>query len=228
MEISKIMFLHRLRINKKDDSVDEKGMMHPAVQVYIWVCLALLTQILNGQLLMLIAGLAILLSIRICALRFLILLRRTRWILLSVLLIYSYTSPGDALWPQLGAFSPIADGVADGMLQLLRLVTVLAGLSVLLTLLSQTQLIAGIYILSGPVTFLGFSRDRVAVRLALTLRYAESAMQETANNWRDSIEQLLAPVSLEPGYIELHIVQFTRLDWLLAAAVSAVLLGVWF
>lgn len=229
MEISYKALLHKLGMSKQHCPVDDKGNLNPAVQIYVWLCLALATQILNVQFLMLMAVLTILLSIRICAVRlFLILLRRTRWVLFSLILIYAYTSPGEALWPQLGAFSPVADGVADGLLQLLRLLTVLAGLSILLVSLSQAQLIAGIFILLRPLTFLGFSRDRVAVRLALTLRYAESAMQETCSNWRGSMECLLAPMPVEHGFVELHVAQFTRLDWLLLAAASAALLGVWF
>jgi hypothetical protein len=71
----------------------------------------------------------------------------------------------------------------------------------------------------------GLSRERVAVRLALTLRYAESAMQGTASNWRVSIEQMLAPVQVAPGFIELHVYPFSGRDWLLLVAVSVALLG---
>lgn len=227
MEISKIARMQKMRVGNQNVHVDEQGILNPAVQIYIWLCLALAIQILNGELLVIVAGLTIVLAIRICAVRFLIMLRRTRWILFSILLIYAFASPGEALWSQLGAFSPVIDGVAEGLLQLLRLITVLAGLSILLTLLALTQLIAGIYTLLRPLTFLGFSRDRIAVRLALTLRYAERAISETASNWRESIEQLLAPVQAEQGEIELQVGHFIRLDWLLVVASSVALMGVW-
>jgi len=162
-----------------------------------------------------------------CGARLFSLLRRTRWILFSVFLIYSYTSPGETLWPQLGVLSPVADGVAEGFMQLLRLLTVLAGVSILLSLLSQSQLIAGLYKLSQPLSYLGLSRERLAVRLALTLRYAESAMQDTAGNWRNSIEHLLAPVPAVAGFVELKVDQLGRRDLLQLAAASAVLSGVW-
>ena len=227
MDISKKPILHKQLSSKQGLPVLREGMPHPAVQIYFWVCLTLTTQILHGYALTLLAGILFALAFSICAARFFFLLRRTRWILFSVLLIYAYTSPGDALWPQLGAFSPVTEGVVDGLLQLSRLVTVLAGLSILLTLLSQSQLIAGLYILSRPLCIFGLSRERIAVRLALTLRYAESAMQDTASNWRGSIEHLLAPMQLVPGYIELNIAPFSWRDWLLVAAASAALLGIW-
>lgn len=202
-------------------------MLHPAVQIYIWICFALVAQILDGYVLTLLAASVILLSFIMCAVRFLHLLRRTRWILISLFIIFAYTSPGDPIWPQWGAFSPVADGIVRGLLQLSRLLSVLAGLSILLTLLSQSQLIAGLYVMSRPFALLGLSPERIAVRLALTLRYAEGAMQDTAVNWRGSLERLLEPVPVVPEIIELHVAAFSRRDWLLLAAASAVLVGVW-
>ena len=227
MDISKNTIVHKQSPSKPDHPVQKQAMLHPAVQIYIWICLTLAAQMLHGYALTLLAAILIVLAFRICAVRFLLLLRRTRWILFSVFLIYSYASPGDALWPQLGAFSPVTAGVVDGLLQLSRLLTVLAGLSILLTLLSQSQLITGIYTLFRPLGIFGLSRERVAVRLALTLRYAESAMQDTASNWRGSIEDLLAPMPVVPGFIELHVAPFSTRDWLLIAAVSVALMGIW-
>lgn len=204
-------------------------MTHPAVQIYIWICLALLAQILHGYSLLLFTGILVALAFTLCRERFFILLRRTRWILLSVLIIFAYSSPGEALWPQLGVFSPVAEGLVDGLMQILRLLTMLAGLSVLLTLLSQTQLVAGLYALSAPLGYLGLARERIAVRLALTMQYAETAMQDTDSNWRGSIGHLLAPEPepLAAGFIELHDAPLSRRDFILFATFSAVLVGVW-
>lgn len=227
MDIYKNIMLRQHRSSKPGHPVLKEGMPHPAVQIYIWICLTLAAQMLHGYALMLLSALLIALSFRICAVRFFFLLRRTRWIFFSVFLIYVYTTQGEALWPQLGAFSPVTEGIVDGLLQLTRLFTVLAGLSILLTYLSQSQLIAGLYTLFLPLCFSGLSRERVAVRLALTLRYAESAMQDTASNWRGSIEQLLTPMPVVPGFIELHVTPFSTRDWLLVVAASVMLFGVW-
>ena len=227
MDISKNTNLHQQCQVKPDHTVQRGGWPHPAVQIYIWVCLTLAAPMLSTYALMSLAGILTASAIMFCATRFIILLRRTRWILFSVFLIYVYISQGESLWPQLGVFSPVADGIADGFLQLLRLLTVLAGVSILLSLLSQSQLIAGLYMLSRPLSCLGLSRERLAVRLALTLSYAENAMQDTASNWSDCIEHLLAPVPVVPGFIELNAGQLARRDSLLLAAASAALLGVW-
>jgi len=227
MEMLKNLALRKPCPGTQEYPAEKAGMPHPAVQIYIWFCLTLAVQMLGVYALVLLTGILIVFSFRICATRFLFLLRRTRWILFSVFLIYAYISPGESLWPHLGVFSPVAEGLEHGLLQLMHLLAVLAGLSILLTLLSQQQLIAGLYALSRPLSLLGVPRERFAVRLALTLRYTESALQDTASDWRGSIEQLLAQLPVTHGYIELQLVPFARRDGLLAAAVSAALLGIW-
>lgn len=202
-------------------------MPHPAVQIYIWMCLALAVQMLEGYALAILAAMEIFLSLGLCPSRFFYLLRRTRWILITLFVIFAYTGTGDLLWPQWGAFSPVTDGIVHGLLQLLRLLAVLAGLSILLSLLSQSQLVAGLYVMSRPFVFFGLSPERMAVRLALTLQYADNAMQNISGNWRDILEHMLESVPMAPGYIELQVTVFSWRDWLLVIAVTAALMGVW-
>ena len=190
-------------------------MPHPAVLILLWVCLAIAMQALPAMGLLL-AGVPLLaVAYALAARRLLALLRRTLWIMLSLLLIYAYTTPGAAVWPVLAQFSPTHEGLTDGLLQMSRLAFMLAGLSLLLRLLPQPQLICGLYTLGYPLRYVGLSRERVAVRLALTLHYAESAMLDTAANWRSSIEQMLVQVEAKQHSIELQITPFTRRDALL-------------
>ena len=202
-------------------------MPHPAVQIYIWMCLALAGQMLDGYALAILAAMEILLSLGMCPSRFFYLLRRTRWILISLFVIFAYTGTGDLLWQQWGAFSPVTDGIVHGLLQLLRLLAMLAGLSILLSLLSQAQLIAGLYVMSLPFVHFGLSPERMAVRLALTLQYADKARQKISGNWRDALEQMLEPAPMAHGYIELQVTVFSGRDWLLVIAVTVALIEVW-
>lgn len=227
MNVSNKVILRMPGLNKADQAIEGGGLPHPAVQIFIGVCFALITQLLHGYGLVFLAGLLIAFSIVICPSRFFLLIRRTRWILLSIFLIYAYTSTGEALWPQLGAFSPVAGGMNESLLQILRLIAVLACLSILLTSLSQSQFISGLYVLFSPLSVFGVPRERIAVRLALTLRYAENTLLSTGRNWRDSIEQLISPIEIETGHIELRVERLSRLDWLFVAASSAALLGFW-
>ncbi|MFA6904026.1 MAG: hypothetical protein WC236_13190 [Gallionellaceae bacterium] len=227
MQHPEVVNLYKDFLSKISNIEMGKGMSHPAVQIYLWICLSLLAQMLHGYLLSILAGVMAVLAFGICRSRFSVLLLRTRWILLSVLLVFSYGSPGDVLWPQLGAFSPVADGVVAGFVQTLKLTIMLAGLAMLLALLSQSQLIAGLYMLLAPLNHLGFDRERIAVRLALVLDYAENIMHYTARNLSGSIEQLLAPVQGGRESVELYHAPFSIRDWMLLAVSSIALFGVW-
>ena len=190
-------------------------MPHPAVSILLWICLTVAMQSLHAVGLLLTVVPLLVMACALSAARLRMLLRRTRWIMLSLLLIYAYATPGDAVFAQLAEFSPTYEGMFDGMLQLFRLVCVLAGLAILLSLLSQQQLVSGLYTLAYPLRYAGLSRERIAVRLALTLQYAESAMLDTAVNWRRCIEQMLAPAEIKQSSIELYAIPFTLRDGLL-------------
>lgn len=113
-------------------------------------------------------------------------------------------------------------------MQLSRLVCVLAGLSILLTLLPQEKLVSGLYSLLYPLRYIGVSRARIAVRLALTLHYAERAMQETAKDWRSGIElALVAEKKENKAVYELPMQILTWVDGFLLLIVGMILIGVW-
>lgn len=228
MRLSKNIYTLKDWLNRQILVARQQMQFHPAVQLYVWVCLVLFAHAVKDFVLMTLAALILLLALSLNSVRFINLLSRTRWILISILLIYAYATPGEPLWERLGMFSPASEGLLAGIGQLFRLLTILAGLSILLSSLSPSQLLSGLYSLLLPLRILGLSRERVAVRLALTLKYAEAALQQKTDNWTGSLEHLLTPVKFEPDSMELYRVQYASRDLVLLAGVSAVLLGVWF
>jgi energy-coupling factor transport system permease protein len=200
---------------------------HPAVQILVWLLLALLAQRLQSFALLILSGALIGIALKLSAVQLLRLLRRTRWILFSLLLIYAYTTPGAAVWTALGAASPTREGLLDGLLQLGRLLSVLSGLAILLELLPQAKLISGLYALFYPLQWFGLSRERIAVRLALTLEYAESAMSDTAKDWRTTINVALRPAAAGTAHIELSLQKFGVVDVLSLLLSTVVLIGLW-
>ncbi len=202
-------------------------MPHPAVQILVWILLALFTQRLQPVALSALSAAMFALALRLCAAHLLSLLRRTRWILISLLLIYAYTTPGAALWEQLGSVSPTLEGLQDGALQLGRLLSVLSGLAILLALLPQAALISGVYSMAYPLAWFGLSRERIAVRLALTLQYAETAMRDTASDWRSTIRDAVQPSTNGVKHIELRVQAYGVMDVLLLVSGIVLLLGVW-
>jgi len=198
-------------------------MPHPAVFILIWICLTIVTQSLQATEL-LFAGVPLLMvAYTFAGVRLGVLFRRTRWIMLSLLLIYAYATPGIAVWQSLAQLSPTYEGLIDGLLQLCRLAFALAGLAILLSLLSQQQFIGGLYTLGYPLRYVGLSRDRIAVRLALTMHYAESVILDTSSNWRSCIEKMLAPAEIKQNAIEIHSVPFKVTDGFLLLIVCALL-----
>ncbi len=204
-----------------------KHFPHPAAQILIWIMLALLVQRLQGFVLLVTCVVLILLALKLCAVQMLSLVKRTRWILVFLLFIYAYTTSGVAVFSQFGAFSPTWEGLSDGATQLGRLLSVLAGLAILLMLLPQARLISGLYSLMYPLQWLGLSRERFAVRLALTLENAESAMRDTASDWRTTIGDALKPNPSGMPYIELDVQAFKLVDALVILACVVLMIGVW-
>ena len=190
-------------------------MPHPAVTLLLWIFLAITMQSL-ATVGLLGVGLPLLLIAIISSTQHLAtLLSRTRWIMFSLLIIYAYATPGVAILPGLGQFSPTQQGLSDGVLQLSRLVFALASLSILLRLLPQPQLISGLFTLGYPLRYVGVSRERMAVRLALTLHYATLMQPNTVANWRNNMESGLAPLAGEQRNVELHVTPFILRDGLL-------------
>jgi energy-coupling factor transporter transmembrane protein EcfT len=188
---------------------------HPAAQILTWCLLVASMQFLVFEKLLVAAGFVFLAAILISARKFLQLLRRTRWILLSLLVIYAYTTPGQPLFDALGMFSPSREGLSEGVLQLARLLAAIAGLAILLDRLHRQQLIAGLYFLLAPLQLFGVSRERVAVRLALTLHYAEVAMLHKTGTWQDNLRSLFEPHDESGRHIELSLYRFGVGDGLL-------------
>jgi len=199
---------------------------HPAAQIMTWCLLVATMQALAFGTLLITAGLILLCALVISGHKFIQLLRRTRWIMLSLLLVYAYSTPGQPLLDAFGMYGPTREGLTDGVLQLTRLLAALAGLAILLDRLHRQQLIAGLYTLFAPLQWVGLSRERFAVRLALTLHYAEVAMLRGTHTWQDALRatQDRGQRTEDRGQIDLLLSRFAVADALL---LSGSLLVLW-
>lgn len=201
---------------------------HPGVLIFLWVCMLIAMQSLEAAALLAASASLLLIAYVLSAARLLTLIRRTRWIMFALLLVYAYATPGTVVWSMLGQFSPTREGMLDGLLQLGRLLAALAALAILLQLLTREQLIGGLYALAYPLKYFGWSRERVAARLALTLHYAESAMRQTGGSWHGRMSDMLAATSATHEatqvYVEIRVTSFTWRDGMLTAAGCALLL----
>jgi len=188
---------------------------HPAAQIITWSILVIIMQMLTVKALLMVAGIVLLWALLVSVDKFKQLVRRTRWIMLSLVLIYAFITPGQPLLVLLGEWGPSLEGVTGGAVQLLHLLAVIAGLAILLDRLGRDQLISGLYTMFAPLQWIGQSRERVAVRLALTLHYAEDAMLRKTPVWKDSLRSLFEPNHENGIPIELVLHRFGFQDGLL-------------
>lgn len=112
------------------------------------------------------------------------LLRRTRFLLLAILVLFGWFTPGEAVfidWPHV---SPTREGLGLALEHLARLVTVVCSVAVLLESLPVDRLVGGLHALCRPLTVIGLPAERIALRLLLVLRYVESSAGEGIADWR--------------------------------------------
>ncbi len=196
--------------------------LHPSSEILTWCMLVVALQATATAELLFVSLLILFAALVVSAHKFNLLLRRTRWVMLSLLLIYAFSTPGAELVGFAGKFGPTREGLIDGLLQLTRLLSALAALAILLERLHRQKLIAGLYTLFSPLKFLGISRERLAVRLALTLHYAEAAMLRGATDWQALLRGLFEPHEEPVKQMELSIYRFGSSDALLLGSASMI------
>jgi len=97
------------------------------------------------------------------------LLRRIRWLLLSLLILYGWFTPGTPVLSVLGNYSPTWQGLAEGGARSLALVLMVAAVHLLLGVTSRAQLLAAVNRLTRPLARIGIPHERLAARMVLTL-----------------------------------------------------------
>lgn len=113
---------------------------------------------------------------------------RFKWFFLVMLIIFAFNTPGEhvAAWPL--SISPTYEGLTAGLTQMLRIIIMLASLSLILACNTRQQLISGFYFIFLPLKHLGLKVERFAARLWLTLHFVE--LQRETLNKQNFINQL--------------------------------------
>ena len=110
-------------------------------------------------------------------------LRRMRWFLLSIILIYAWLTPGPPLLSshELSTLLPTTTGLLQGSQRLLALVLIVSAVHWLLFVTPRNQLVAALHWLAAPLSLMGVSRQRVAVRMALVLSHVIKVQEMVAD-----------------------------------------------
>jgi energy-coupling factor transport system permease protein len=93
---------------------------------------------------------------------------RLRWLLVAILLVYGWWTPGELVWPALERFSPSLQGIGYGLVRIVALICIVSAVHYLLQVTKRGQLLSALLLLTAP--FLSpLVRERFAVRVLLTL-----------------------------------------------------------
>lgn len=130
-------------------------------------------------------------------------------------MIYAFATPGMYLFPQAGSASPTVEGLQAGTLQIWRLLVLLAALALLLRTTDTASLLSGLYALIKPLKPIGVNVERIAVRLWLTLRYAEMSRGKVeTKSWTERVRNALEPGTEIAETLRLEVRPFIWVDWL--------------
>jgi len=154
-------------------------------------------------------------------LRWLRLVYRARWLLLTLWLILAYNAPGEAWLDQ--SWAPTYEGMAEGSLQAARLSVLLLWLAWLFVRLGREQLVSGVRGLLLPAQVLGLQVERLVVRLSLVLENMQ--VPQARGGWRRMLN-VGAQDGAGPDSMRMSAMPWRFRDTLVVVACVAGLLGV--
>jgi hypothetical protein len=159
--------------------------LHPATQLFAWGVFVALLQPLPASALAWFAAAVFPLALILARRRTLVLLRRTRWLFLSIVLLFVLATPGQRLPGAIGELGVTHDGVLLAAEHALRLLLLLTSLAVVHERLGTAGMMVGLHWLLAPIARWRMLRERVVVRLMLVLDHVENAPAATWREWLD-------------------------------------------
>ncbi|MEY3804449.1 MAG: hypothetical protein RL667_571 [Pseudomonadota bacterium] len=200
--------------------------MHPFVKIACFFFLLLLLQYLSPSSIAVLCGLICLLAAVLNLPHFSQLIKRMRWLFLSLLLVYAYATPGEYLAFLPLNVAPSYEGLHLGLVQIAKLLIAVASLSALFASASKSQLMAGLWTLLSPLRLVGLNVERFTVRMLLTLHYVEQMAVQPRLKLDFSQLDKLALAPDEPGATLPLILAQPAFTWFDKAMLSLMLLAV--
>lgn len=176
--------------------------VHPAARLVFWLILMLAAQCISGAALALVLLLVPLLGQRVLR-RGRRLAWRARWLLISILVVFSWGVAGEPLWG--GPFAPTREGLIEAFDPVGHLLLVLMAVAAFIEAMPLPDLLAATHVVLRPLRYMGIDPDRGVVRLMLVLRYVESLPRP--RDWRTLLD---APQANETERLE---VEYRSLIW---------------
>jgi hypothetical protein len=184
-------------------------MFHPATLLLAWAGFALAMPLLPLALSLLLTVPAFVAAIRFARERTLALLRRARWLFLSIALLFAFATPGLTVPGLLGQIGLTQDGVLLATEHLARLLLLLVTLALLHEHLGTAGFVTGLHWLLGPLFHWQGLREKIVVRLMLVVEFVEGG--NIKGSWRDWLDS----ADTGPQSLTLAIRQPHWPDWLM-------------
>jgi energy-coupling factor transport system permease protein len=200
--------------------------MHPFVKIACFFFLLLLLQYLSPSTIAVLCGLVCLLAAVLNLPHFSQLIKRMRWLFVSLLLVYGYATPGEYLAFLPLNVAPSYEGLRMGLMQIAKLLIAVASLSALFASANKSQLMAGLWTLLSPLRLVGLNVERFTVRMLLTLHYVEQMAVQPKLKLDFSQLDKLALASDEPDARLPLILAQPAFSWFDKAMLSLMLLAV--
>ncbi len=145
--------------------------MHPVIKIVSFLIFGAAVSIGSGQILL--AGVSLVIPLYVFGSKIhfhgvLKMLKRLKWLFISILVVYLFFTPGQLLWPGL-VWSPTLEGLTQGLLRVAVLVLLVAAVNLLISSTERDDFLSAILWCLRPLSFVGLPHERLAVRITLTL-----------------------------------------------------------
>lgn len=194
-------------------------MWHPASLLILWGGFAFLLQLLPLPWRLPLAGASLMLGFLLAPDRCWRMLKRSRWLLLSLAVLFAFFTPGEYVSGLAGKLGVTRDGLRLGIEQLSLIVAMLASLALLHDHAGTQGLLAGLYWLLGWHA----GRAKTIVRLMLVLEYVEGSRERS---WRDWLAGAGDGVPASDG--DVLGFPYVPVGWHDKSVIALILLGVMF
>jgi len=157
--------------------------MHSGSILFLWAVAALFVQQAESWGLAALTAISLVVALVCTRVQCVRLLARIRVLLLAILVLFAWFTPGEAVFMDFPRASPSREGLLLALTHGARLVALVCWVALLLGRMSTDRLVNGLYALFRPCRAFGLPAERIALRLLLVLRHASAARND--GHWKD-------------------------------------------
>ena len=181
--------------------------MHPVIRIVTFLVFTLAVAFGGYPQLLLALAMLVLFYLRVPTLASLWvsnwqMLRRMRWLFLSMLVIYFWFTPGQPVFSQWADYSPTWQGVQSAGYRIGSLIVIVVAVNIVIKSTAKESLTAGLLWLLAPLRYVGLPHERLAVRIVLTFNMISEIQYQYDLLKRSRQAQAVAVQSAKGGFLQ--------------------------